>query len=121
MTEPYQIDLNPRFDFLELMDIPALAASYGDGWFNQTLSRVNDSVVRLGVVHGEFHWHKHDLEDEFFFVLEGQFIIELEDRTVTLNPHQGFTIPKGVLHCPRAPQRTVILMVEPHTVQPTGN
>jgi len=118
---PYKIDLSTRFGYLELIDTQALAAAYGEGWFNQTLCQVNTSVVRLGVMQGEFHWHKHDKEDEFFFVLEGQFLIDLEDRTVTLNPHQGFTIPMGVLHRPRAPQRAVVLMVEQNTVTPTGN
>jgi mannose-6-phosphate isomerase-like protein (cupin superfamily) len=121
VSDPYKIDANAQFSFLELMDIPALAATYGEGWFNQTLCRVNDCVVRLGVMQGEFHWHKHDEEDEFFFVLEGQFLIDLEERTVTLGSHQGFTIPKGVLHRPRAPQRAVVLMVEQNTVTPTGN
>ena len=121
MGDSYQIDLNTKFGFLELIDVPKLAAAYGEGWFNQTLCQVNDCVVRLGVMQGEFHWHKHDEEDEFFFVLEGQFLIDLEDRTVPLNPHQGFTIPKGVLHRTRAPQRAVILMIERHTVTPTGN
>lgn len=78
-------------------------------------------MVRLGVVQGQFHWHKHDDEDEFFYVVEGKFIIELEDRTVELLPCQGFTIPRGVRHCPRAPERTVILMIEGAGVKPTGD
>jgi mannose-6-phosphate isomerase-like protein (cupin superfamily) len=73
------------------------------------------------VVLGEFHWHKHDDEDEFFYVVEGRFIIDLEGRTVELNPRQGFTIPKGVMHKPRAPERTVILMIEGAGVVPTGD
>jgi mannose-6-phosphate isomerase-like protein (cupin superfamily) len=82
---------------------------------------VNDCVVRLGVVQGEFHWHKHDDEDEFFYVVEGHFIIDLEDRTVELDPHQGFTVSKGVMHRPRAPQKTVILMIEGAGVKPAGD
>ncbi len=121
MSEPYQIDLKTRLNFLELIDVPGLAATYGEGWFNQSLCRVNDCVVRLGVMQGEFHWHSHEKEDEFFFVLEGRFLIDLEDRTVTLEPHQGFTIPRDVRHRTRAPERTVILMVEQNTVTPTGN
>lgn len=89
--------------------------------YNQSLSKVNDCVVRLGVVQGEFHWHKHDNEDEFFYVVEGKFIIEMEDRTVEPGPRQGFTIPRGVMHCPRAPERTVILMIEGSGVIPTGD
>jgi mannose-6-phosphate isomerase-like protein (cupin superfamily) len=117
----YSINLDIKFDFLELIDVPELAAACQDDWFNQTLCQVNDSVVRLGVMQGEFHWHKHDEEDEFFFVLQGKFLIDLEDKTITLEPHQGFTIPKGVVHRTRAPERSVILMVEKSTVKPTGD
>lgn len=123
MTDPakYTIHLDPKFEFLELIDVPGLIAACEDEWYNQTLCTVNDSVVRLGVLQGEFHWHKHDEEDEFFFVLEGQFLIDLEGETVTLERHQGYTIPKGVLHRTRAPQRTAILMVEKSSVRPTGD
>jgi mannose-6-phosphate isomerase-like protein (cupin superfamily) len=117
----YSINLDTKFAFLELIDVPALVASVTDQWYNQTLCQVNDCVVRLGVIQGEFHWHKHDLEDEFFFVLQGQFLIDLQDKTVTLDPQQGFTIPRGVVHRTRAPQRAVILMVEKASVKPTGD
>jgi len=87
----------------------------------QTLCQVNDCVVRLGVVQGEFHWHKHDEEDEFFFVLQGKFLIDLEDKTITLEPHHGYAIPRGIVHRTRAPERTVILMMEGSSVEPTGD
>ena len=90
-------------------------------WFNQTLCKVNDSVARLGIIHGEFHWHKHDDEDEFFLVLEGRLLIDLEDKTVELAPHQGFAIPRGVRHRTRAPGRTIILMVEKSGINPEGD
>ncbi|GGB02883.1 cupin domain-containing protein [Puia dinghuensis] len=118
---PYATHLDIKFDHFELIDIPAMVRECQDKWFNQTLTKVNDSVVRLGIVEGEYHWHKHDHEDEFFFVLEGQFIIDLENETVTLNPWQGYTISKGVLHKTRAPKRAVILMVESAAIQPTGD
>jgi mannose-6-phosphate isomerase-like protein (cupin superfamily) len=118
---PYTTLLDIKFDHFELIDIPTMIRECKDKWWNQTLTRVNDSVVRLGIVEGEYHWHKHDREDEFFLCLEGQFIIELENETVTLNPMQGYTITKGVMHKPRAPKRTVILMVEPAGIQPTGS
>jgi len=103
------------------MDVTQIVKECKDKWFNQTLTQVNDSVVRLGIVEGEYHWHKHDHEDEFFFVLEGQLLIDLEDQTIELNPNQGVTISKGVMHRPRAPKKTVMLMVETNTIQPTGN
>src|SRR5437016_2939995 len=119
-TANYSIHLDTRFQLLELIDIQVLADSCKDRWWNQTLCRVNDSVVRIGVVQGQFHWHKHN-EDEFFYVVEGKFMIELKDRIVELGPRQGFTIPKGVLHCPNAPDRAVVLMMEGEGVVPTGD
>jgi mannose-6-phosphate isomerase-like protein (cupin superfamily) len=104
-----------------LVDVPALVSACTDRWYNQTLCRVNDSVVRLGIMQGEYHWHKHDHLDEFFFVLEGQFLIDLEGRTVELMPRQGFVVPKGVVHRTRAPERAVILMVEGAGIVPTGD
>src|SRR5262245_48911691 len=117
----YSINLDTKFDFLELIDVPSLVAACTAQWFNQTLCKVNDCVIRLGVMQGEFHWHKHDEEDEFFFVLQGSFVIDLEGETITLQPQQGFTIPKGVVHRTRAPERAVILMVERASVRPTGD
>ncbi len=118
---PYSINLNVRHAPLELIDVQALVATCQDSWYNQTLCQVNDCLVRLGVMQGEFHWHKHDKEDEFFYVVEGQFVIELEGRTMELMPQQGFMVPKGVMHRTRAPERTVILMIEGAGVVPTGD
>jgi mannose-6-phosphate isomerase-like protein (cupin superfamily) len=106
---------------LETIDVNAIAAANPHEWFNQTLCRVNDSVVRVGVVRGEYHWHHHDADDEFFFVVSGRLLIDLEGRTVTLEPGQGFVVPRGVEHRTRAPERTVILMVENAGIVPTGD
>jgi mannose-6-phosphate isomerase-like protein (cupin superfamily) len=118
---PYATHLDVRYPPLAVVDVPALVAACTDRWYNQTLSRVNDVVVRLGVMQGEYHWHKHDDEDEFFFVLEGRFLVDLEERTVDLGPWQGFVVPKGVVHRTRAPERAVILMVEGAGIVPTGD
>ena len=117
----YVTKLDIRFDHLEKINIPRMVQACTDKWFNQTLTKVNDSVVRLGIVEGEYHWHKHDNDDEFFFVLEGQFFIDLEDRTIELNAFEGVTISKGIMHRPRAPKKTVVLMVETSEIQPTGD
>ncbi len=118
---PYETRLNVLCQPLEVIDEKALAGACTHKWYNQTLCAVNDSVVRLGVVEGEYHWHKHDADDEFFYVVEGQLLIDLEDRTVELGSRQGVVIPKGVMHRPRAPQRTVMLMVETGGIIPTGS
>jgi hypothetical protein len=118
---PYATHLDVYYDQLELVDVQALVDACRDQWYNQTLCRVNDAVVRLGVMQGEYHWHKHDQDDEFFYVIEGRFLIDLEDRTIELVPRQGFVVPKGVVHRTRAPQRSVILMVENAGIIPTGD
>jgi mannose-6-phosphate isomerase-like protein (cupin superfamily) len=117
----YSIHTDIKYGPLEVVDVGRLADECAERWWNQTLCRVNDGVVRLGVLEGEFHWHKHDREDEFFFVLEGKLLIDLEGRTVELEPRQGLVVPKGVPHRPRAPARTVVLMFERETVKATGD
>ena len=119
--EKYNINLDIGFDHLEKIDVNEIVKNNKLKWSNQTLTQVNESVVRLGIVEGEFHWHKHDNDDEFFFVLEGQLLIDLEGKTIELNPNEGVTISKGVMHRPRAPKRTVMLMVETSAIQPTGD
>ena len=117
----YATYLNVLVPALALVDVPDLVRSCKDRWYNQTLCKVNDSVIRLGVMQGEYHWHKHDSDDEFFFVLEGHFIIDLQDRSIDLQPLQGFVVPKTVVHRTRAPDRAVILMVETAAIVPTGD
>jgi mannose-6-phosphate isomerase-like protein (cupin superfamily) len=121
MQYPYDTRLNVLHKHLELIDEKALSDAAPSGWYNQTLCQVNASVVRVGVIEGEYHWHKHDHEDEFFYVVEGKLLIDLEDRTVELAPRQGFVVSKGVLHRTRAPQRSVILMFENAGIVPTGD
>jgi mannose-6-phosphate isomerase-like protein (cupin superfamily) len=118
---PYDTRLDVKYDHLELVDVPAIVKANQHKWFNQTLTKVNDSVVRVAIIEGEYHWHKHDNDDEFFFVLEGQLLIDLEDKTIALNPWEGFTIPKGVVHRTRALVKTVMLMVETSDIIPTGD
>jgi mannose-6-phosphate isomerase-like protein (cupin superfamily) len=118
---PYATHLDIAFGPLERVDVPALIEACTDRWYNQTLCKVNDSVVRLGIVQGEYHWHKHDNDDEFFFVLDGRFTIDLEDRSIELNPREGYVVPKGVVHRTRAADRAIILMVENATINPVGD
>ena len=120
VEDRYDIATEVLFAPGEHMDVAALAAGI-QPWANRTLTQVNDAVVRLGVLEGDFHWHKHDDEDEFFFVLEGRLDIELEDRTVSLAPGQAVTVPRGVMHFPHARGRVVVLMVEKAGVVPTGD
>ncbi len=121
----YDIHTDVKYGPLEIVDAKKLVAENTQPWWNQSLCVVNESVARIGVFCGEFHWHKHDREDELFFVLEGTLLLDVDDangkRTVELHPQQGMVVPKGVMHRTRAPERTVVLMVEPATVTPTGD
>ena len=125
MTEPkdypYATYLDVKFPPFSVVDVPALVAACKERWYNQTLCKVNDSVIRLGVLQGEYHWHKHDNDDEFFFVLKGHFIIDLEDRCIDLWPLQGFVVPRGTVHRTRAPEQVVVLMAETAAIVPTGD
>jgi len=120
-TNTYVTNSNVKYDHLELVDIPKLINECKEKWFNQTLTKVNNSVVRLGILQGEYHWHKHDNDDEFFFVLEGELFVELENTTIKLQPKQGVTVSKGILHRTKALIKTVVLMVETCEIKPTGD
>ena len=110
-----------KYGMLRVVDIPAEVCANAP-WFNQSLTTVNQAVVRLGIFEGEFPWHKHDDQDEFFLVLEGEFSLDVEGQeSVLLGQHQGFTVPKGTMHRPRSPKRSVVLMVEAIGIVPTGD
>src|ERR1044071_4976749 len=119
---PYVNHMNILFDPLQLIDVQSLVEKCTDRWYNQTLCKVNESVVRLGILQGEYHWHKHEKEDEFFFTLEGKLIIDIEGQeSVELHPQQGYVVPKGVVHKTRAPIKSIVLMIETAGIIPTGD
>jgi len=119
---PYVNHMNILYGPLQSIDIQSLVDQCTDQWYNQTLCQVNDSVVRLGIFLGEYHWHKHDKEDEFFFTLDGKLFLDIEGaESVELLPHQGYVVPKGVVHKTRAPEKTVVLMIETAGIIPTGD
>lgn len=119
---PYVNHMNILCDALQLVDVPRLVEECDDQWYNQTLCKVNESVVRLGIVKGEYHWHKHDEEDEFFFTLNGELLLDIEGQeTIILKQHQGYVVPKGIVHKTRAPKKAVILMIETAGIIPTGD
>ncbi|HZK76052.1 MAG TPA: cupin domain-containing protein [Candidatus Kapabacteria bacterium] len=119
-TSPYTFNLDVKFAPLETIDVNEIVAR-NKPWFNQTLSRINGSVLRVGIVEGEFHWHKHDEDDELFFVLSGKLFVDTEHGNFELGPNQGVTVPKGILHRTRAMEKTVMLMVENAGIQPAGD
>lgn len=119
--EKYNINTNIKYNHLELVNVPEIVENCTEKWFNQTLTEVNDSLVRLGIFEGEFHWHKHDNDDEFFYVIEGKLTIETEKGNFHLEKNQGVTIPKGIMHRPVSPEKSVVLMIETNKIVPTGD
>ncbi len=118
----YDIHEDVKYGPLEVIEGGKLADECGKPWWNQSLARVNDAVARIGVFHGEFHWHKHDAEDELFWVIDGKLLLDIEGQgTFELLPRQAMMVPKGVVHRTRAEVRTTVLMVEAATVKPTGD
>ena len=118
---PYATHLDIKYGPLDVVDVPALVEACTDQWFNQTLCRVNGSVVRVGIIQGEYHWHRHEADDEFFYAIEGRLIVDTEEKTFVLNERQGLVVPKGLRHRTRAPERAIILMVENAGIVPTGD
>jgi mannose-6-phosphate isomerase-like protein (cupin superfamily) len=109
-------------DIADPVNLEAALASFSETYSPRIVTRVNDYDVRIAHTLGDHVWHVHDDTDEFFLVLEGELLIDFEDRdSVLLRPHQAFTVPKGVVHRTRAPTRTAILMVEAAGVAPTGD
>jgi mannose-6-phosphate isomerase-like protein (cupin superfamily) len=113
--------MSAKFGQAQIIDVPRLVLQNTEKWVNINLTEVNDCIVRLGILEGEFHWHKHEREDELFFVLEGTLFLDLETGTLELRPQQGYTVPRQVLHRTRAREKTVVLMVEQNTVNPRGD
>lgn len=107
--------------FMEIIDVNDYVICNKEKWINFDLTEVNNSKIRLGIFEGEFHWHHHDREDEFFYVISGKLLLDLEGRTVELMPKQGFTVPRGVEHRTRAQEKTIVIMVEGDTVNPRGD
>jgi len=118
----YAIHYAPLFQTLQKMDVQQLIDTVAEPWYNQTLIQVGEALVRLGVMQGELHWHRHDGQDEFFYLLEGEFHIELEGReTVVLRPNQAFSVPAGMLHRPVVPVRSAVIMIEKAGIVATGD
>ena len=119
---PYVNHMDLRYGPLELIDVQRLAAECTEAWYNRSLCEVNDSVVRLGVIRGEYHWHHHDDEDEMFLVLDGVMEIHLRDGVVRLSPGEFFVVPRGVEHKPVVPEAVAsVLLFEPSSTRNTGN
>ena len=118
--QAYKLQMDIKYDYLEKINVPQIVESTQDKWFNQSLCQVNSSVFRLGIFEGEFHMHKHEKDDELFFVIDGSIVLETENGNFTLNQYEGVCVPKGVMHRPIAQQKALVLMIENLGIDPIG-
>jgi mannose-6-phosphate isomerase-like protein (cupin superfamily) len=94
----------------------------GKSWAPVEVARINDQVVRMALLEGEYHWHKHKNEDELFYVIKGKIIIQLKDEpNITLSEGQMAVVPKGVEHCPKSLEPSYVLMFEPFVLKSKGD
>lgn len=117
----YKLQMDIRYDYLEKINVPEIVKNCTDKWFNQSLCNVNSSVFRLGIFEGEFHMHKHDHDDELFFVIDGSIVLETEKGTFELGQYEGVCVPKGVMHRPIAKNKAIVLMIENTGIDPIGD
>ncbi|SEL01328.1 cupin domain-containing protein [Parapedobacter koreensis] len=94
---------------------------FSEYWSPKIVGELNGQNVKLAKFNGEFVWHKHDYEDEMFFVVDGVLKIEFRDKTVTLNKDEFLIVPKGVEHKPVAENEVLVMLFEPATTLNTGN
>ena len=125
MTQPgnYMINYEPLFGPLQLIDLGEANKRADHPWYNQTLIEVGGDLLRLGVfAGGEYHWHKHQEQDEFFYVIHGRLRIDLEGHDpVELTAGTAFSVPRGMLHRPVALEPTQVLMLEKSGIAVTGD
>ena len=93
-----------------------------DAWCPVDIAIVNDQVVRMALIEGEYHWHKHTNEDELFYVLQGEIVIQVRDEPdVVLHDGEMAVIPKGIEHRPTSAGPSYILMFEPRALKSRGD
>lgn len=94
----------------------------GKSWSPVEVARINDQVIRMALLEGEYHWHKHKNEDELFYVIKGKIVIQLKDESnITLSEGQMAVVPKGVEHWPKSLQPSYVLMFEPFVLKSKGD
>jgi mannose-6-phosphate isomerase-like protein (cupin superfamily) len=113
-------------DRLRVMSKPVVnldraAGSLEELWSPRVVARVNDQFLKVARVKGQLTWHKHDAEDELFYILKGRLKIEYEDGVVELGPGDAHVVPRGVLHNPVADEECLIALVETVTTKHTGD
>ncbi|KKJ77948.1 cupin [Kiloniella litopenaei] len=104
-----------------VVNLPGALDQVTAHWSPKVLARVNDQFVKIAKIKNELVWHKHDNEDELFYIIKGQLLMQYEDKTIELNEGDMHVVPKGVMHNPVAKEECWIMLVEPVTTAHTGD
>jgi mannose-6-phosphate isomerase-like protein (cupin superfamily) len=106
---------------MERINVPEKLAQFTDHWNPRIIASLNGQEVKLVKFNGPFVWHKHELEDELFYVLEGSFTMEFRDREVLLAKGDMLVVPMGVEHRPVAKEEVWVMLFEPAATINTGD
>lgn len=106
---------------MEKVNIAQKLGLFSDHWSPKIVGELNGQQVKLAKFKGEFVWHKHELEDELFFVIKGSFKMEFRDRAILVNENEFLIVPKGVEHRPVAEEEVSVMLFEPATTLNTGD
>lgn len=106
---------------IEKVNVYEKFSSFSDYWNPRIVAELNGQHVKLVRLKGEFVWHKHDAEDELFYVLRGVLTMHFRDRTVTINPNEFIVVPRGVEHKPVVQEEAEVILFEPASTLNTGN
>ena len=106
---------------IPVQDLEASFDQVTEHWSPKVIGRVNDQYIKIAKVLGEFVWHKHDDEDELFYIVKGRLRIEYEAHTALLEAGQFTIVPKAVMHRPVAPEECWLVLIEPVATKHTGD
>jgi len=106
---------------MEKINIAQKFGLFDEQWTPKIIASLNGQDVKLARLEGEFVWHSHDLEDELFYVVKGELILEMHDNTVILKAGEMFVVPRGVEHKPIAEKEVLVMLFEPSDIKHTGN
>lgn len=106
---------------MEKINLISKLALFNEHWSPKVVGEMNDSLIKLAKLKGEFVWHHHDNEDELFFVVKGKLVIKFRDKDIELNEGELIVIPRGVEHLPVAEEEVHVMLIEPKTTLNTGN
>ncbi|MFQ5758793.1 MAG: cupin domain-containing protein [Candidatus Bathyarchaeia archaeon] len=105
---------------IQKFNLNEISKQFTQPWSPRNIETINETVIRAAKFDGEYHWHKHDDEDELFLVFEGKIKIQIKEGDIILEQGEGVKIPRGVEHCPVSVEPSIVLMFEPLKLKSKG-